>query len=148
MKIAVASDEPYPIHTFIVEWLRSQGHEPVLFGSLKSNHEEAWVKTAHEAAKAIKEGQCDEGIFLCWTGTGISIVANKLPGIRAALCTDALTAREARIWNHANVLALSNRLLTEDLAHGILTAWFEKFDATKGAKGVADLMAFEKSHFS
>ena len=145
MKIAVTTDELYPIHHFVLAWLKQYGHEPILFGALKSNQEESWVKAASEAAQAIKKGKCDEGVFFCWTGTGISLAANKLPGIRAALCTDAETARGARIWNHANVLALSNRLLSQDIAKEILTAWFADFDSLKGAKGVADLIAFEHS---
>jgi ribose 5-phosphate isomerase B len=144
MKIAVTSDEPYPIHSFVLEWLQQQGHELVLFGALKSSQEESWVKSAWEAAHAIKEGRCDEGIFFCWTGTGISITANKLPGIRAALCTDAETARGARLWNHANVLALSNRLLSQGVAKEILNAWFETFDRAKGVKGVTELIDFEE----
>lgn len=145
MRIAVTSDELYPIHSFILEWLKSQGHEPILFGALKSRREEPWVQSAHEAARAIKKGACDEGVFFCWTGTGISIAANKLLGIRAALCGDAETARGARIWNHANVLALSNRLLNQESAKEILAAWFEGFDSEKGAKGVAELKEFEGS---
>jgi ribose 5-phosphate isomerase B len=144
MKIAVVSDEFYPIHSFVLEWLKSRRHEPVLFGALKSKQEESWVQSAREAAQAIKEGICDEGVFFCWTGTGISIAANKLPGIRAALCGDAETARGARIWNHANILALSNRLLDQEIAKEILTAWFEDFDPEKGAKGVAELKDFEE----
>jgi ribose 5-phosphate isomerase B len=69
-------------------------------------------------------GQADEGIVFCWTGTGASIAANKVRGIRAALCHDAETARGARIWNHANVLALSLRVTSEALAKEILEAWF------------------------
>ena len=145
MKIAVVSDELYPIHSFVLEWLESQGHEPVLLGAFKSKQEESWVQSAREAAHAIKEGICEEGIFFCWTGTGISIAANKLLGIRAALCGDAETARGARIWNHANVLALSNRLLNQESAKEILTAWFEDFDSEKGAKGVVELKDFEGS---
>lgn len=144
MKIAVTSDELHPVHSFVLEWLKEHGHDPVPFGALRSGQEESWVQSAREAAQAIKEGQCEEGIFFCWTGTGISITANKIPGIRAALCTDAETARGARTWNHANVLALSNRLLNQEMAKEILAAWFENFDRAKGAKGVAELADFEE----
>ncbi|ARB91296.1 RpiB/LacA/LacB family sugar-phosphate isomerase [Legionella longbeachae] len=124
MKIAVCSDELYPVNDFVIQEVEHLGHQVILFGALKSRHTESWVETARVAAEAIKSGMCDEGIFFCWTGTGISIVANKIPGIRAALCTDAQTTRGARVWNSANVLALSNRLLTQDLAKEILDAWF------------------------
>lgn len=145
MKIAVASDELYPVHSVVLEWLKQQGHEPILFGALKSNKDEPWVTVAAQASQAIKDGTCIEGIFFCWTGTGISIAANKIQGIRAALCTDAETARGARIWNHANVLALSNRLLSQDLAKEILAAWFSDYDTLKGQKGVSDLVALEEN---
>lgn len=148
MKIALVSDELYPVHKVVIDWLKEHGHETVLFGALKSEKtEESWVTPACQAVQAIQMGECQGGIFFCWTGTGISMVANKAPGIRAALCTDAETARGARIWNHANVLALSNRLLAQDVAKEILTAWFEEFDTQKGAVGVDELKAFESSIF-
>ena len=146
LKIAMTTDEIYPIHAFVVNWLKEHGHEPILFGALKSNQDESWVNAAHEAAQAIKEGICTDGIFFCWTGTGISIAANKISGIRAALCTDAETVRGARIWNHANVLALSNRLLSQDVAKEILTAWFEDYDTSIGMKGVTELKAIDKNY--
>ena len=145
MKIAIVSDQVYPVHSFVIDWLKNQGHELVLFGALKTGQDESWVAASQEAAQAIQSGQCQEGIFFCWTGTGISITANKIPGIRAALCTDAETTRGARVWNHANVLCLSNRLLSQDVAQEILTAWFSNYDTEKGADGVAELKALEKS---
>lgn len=148
MKIAVVSDELYPIHQVVVDWLKQNGHEPIVFGALRSGqNENCWVTAIAQAALAIKEGDCQEGIFFCWTGTGASIIANKTPGILAALCTDAETARGARIWNHANVLALSNRLLSQDVAKEILAAWFEEVDLQKGVMGVLALKDFEKSFF-
>ncbi|MBA3813078.1 MAG: RpiB/LacA/LacB family sugar-phosphate isomerase [Alphaproteobacteria bacterium] len=146
MKIALVSDEFHPVHNVVIDWLKDHDHQLFLFGALKSGHvEESWVAPTAEAAHAIQTGKCQEGIFFCWTGTGVSIVANKVPGIRAALCTDAETARGARVWNHANVLALSNRLLSQDVAKEILTAWFEDFDAQKGETGVDELTAFENA---
>ncbi len=124
MKIAVVSDELFPVNEFVVKELKQLGHEVVLFGAIKSGNNESWIAAGRAAAESISQGLCEEGIFFCWTGTGISIVANKIPGIRAALCTDEQTAAGARLWNRANVLALSNRLLTQDLAKKILAAWF------------------------
>jgi ribose 5-phosphate isomerase B len=72
----------------------------------------------------VADGEVDEGIVCCWTGTGASIAANKVPGVRAALCHDAETARGARIWNHANVLALSLRSTSLPVAKEILDMWF------------------------
>ncbi|MBA2709243.1 MAG: RpiB/LacA/LacB family sugar-phosphate isomerase [Tatlockia sp.] len=124
MKIAVVSDELYPVNSFVVQELERLGHEVILFGAIKSGTNESWIEAGRSAAESISRGDCEEGVFFCWTGTGISIVANKIPGIRAALCTDEQTAAGARQWNKANVLALSNRLLTCDLAKEILIAWF------------------------
>jgi ribose 5-phosphate isomerase B len=146
MKLVLVSDEFYPVHSVVLDWLEEHGHQVILFGALKSGQtEKSWVTPTIQAAHAIQTGECKEGIFFCWTGTGISIVANKVPGIRAALCTDAETARGARIWNHANVLALSNRLLSQDVAKEILSAWFEGFDMQKGIAGVEELKTFESA---
>ncbi len=82
-------------------------------------------------------GQADRGVVCCWTGTGVSIAANKVPGVRAALCVDAETARGARRWNDANVLALSLRLTSEQVATEILDA----FLSTDPDPGEADAIA-------
>ncbi|MDO8644116.1 MAG: RpiB/LacA/LacB family sugar-phosphate isomerase [bacterium] len=144
MKIAVCSDEPYPIHDLAVSELTKRGHEVVCFGSLLSKKEESWVQVACQASKAVSSGKCDEGIFFCWTGTGVSMVANKICGIRAALCTDAETAKGARIWNHANVLCLSNRLMTPKLLQEILEDWFLTPFDSKGEAGVEELQKIDQ----
>jgi ribose 5-phosphate isomerase B len=125
MKIALGSDERTHLTDVLIEELTKRGHEVILFGPLAHHDPEVdWPLTSSKAAKAIASGQADEGIVCCWTGTGASIAANKVPGIRAALCHDAETARGARIWNHANVLALSLRATPEAIAKEILDAWF------------------------
>lgn len=139
MKIAIVSDELYPVNLVVIDWLKSQGHELVLLGALKTKQDESWVSATAEAAQLIVENKVAEGIFFCWTGTGSAMVANRFPAIRAALCVDAQTARGARVWNHANVLVLSNRLLSQDVAKEILTAWFEDYDKAIGAKQVEAL---------
>jgi len=132
MKIAIVSDEIYPVHNVVIEWLKNKGHEVTLYGALQIQENGSWVKSAEAAARSILENLNQEGIFFCWTGTGVSMVANRFQKIRAALCFDSETARAARIWNHANVLVLSNRLLSQDIAKEILSAWFEEYDKTKG----------------
>jgi ribose 5-phosphate isomerase B len=116
----------------------------VRFGAVASGREEPWPEVAERAALAVARGECDEGVFFCWTGTGISMAANKVHGVRAALCTDPETARGARIWNHANVLALSNRLMSDDRVKEILAAWLET-PATdpRGASGEQSLREIE-----
>lgn len=136
MKIALTSDEPYPIHDYLIAALDKRGHEVVPFGSILSRADVPWPTAARDAALAIAKGECDEGIFLCWSGTGISIAANKVKGIRAALCLDTEMVRDARIWNHANVLCLSNRLLTESHVDIFLEAWFTTPMDDRGRKGV------------
>src|ERR1700742_4335067 len=108
MRIALCSDEPTPVHATVKRWLEERGHEVVPFGSLETGAEAPWATTAERAAQAVASGDCEQGIFFCWTGTGISIAANKRSGIRAALCSAPGQAAAARIWNHANVLCLSN----------------------------------------
>jgi ribose 5-phosphate isomerase B len=146
MRIAVCSDEPYPVHTTIRRWLEEHGHDVVPFGSVKTGAEVPWAPAAEEAAQAIVRGDCDQGIFFCWTGTGISIAANKVPGVRAALCSDPGQAGAARIWNHANVLCLSNRSLSDDMAKEVLRAWFETDPGDQGRAGVALLAEVERRH--
>jgi ribose 5-phosphate isomerase B len=146
MRIAFCSDEPTPVHDVIQEFLKANGHEVVPFGSVLSGREVPWAPVAEEAAMAVASGRCDEGIFCCWTGTGISMTANKVAGIRAALCADPGTARGARVWNHANVICLSNRTLSTDMAQEILSAWFQQNPGADGAEGVAELVSIDKKH--
>ena len=124
MKIALGSDERTHLTDTVVEDLKQRGHEVLLFGPLaESDPDTDWPLTSSKVARAVATKQADEGIVFCWTGTGASIAANKVRGIRAALCHDAETARGARIWNHANVLALSIRATTEAIAKEILEVW-------------------------
>lgn len=146
MKIAVVSDEPYPVHRTLLAELERRGHEVLRFGAIADGAEHPWADAAEAAALAVAEGRADEGIFLCWTGTGISIAANKVPGVRAALCNDPGTAAGARVWNHANVLCLSNRLLSDDMAKEILAAWFDTPPGDKGVAGVRRLEAVDARH--
>ncbi len=143
MRIAVASDEPYPVHEVLVRALERRGHEVVRMGAVKTGAEGPWAEIAEEAARAVATGQCDEAVVCCWTGTGASMASNKVTGIRAALCVDAQTAAGARIWNHANVLCLSNRLLSPDLAEEIVASWLDTDPGDQGTAGVERLAAVE-----
>ena len=124
MRIAVAADELTGIAEALVEELRRRGHEPVLHGAYADDERPDWAWASERAARDVAEGHADQGIVACWTGTGASIAANKVPGIRAALCSDAQTAEGARRWNDANVLALSLRATSEAELSEILDAWF------------------------
>ena len=124
MKISVAADERTGIADTVVEELRRRGHEPLLHGALSDSERDDWAWASEAAARDVAEGRAEQGIVCCWTGTGASIAANKVPGIRAALCGDAPTAEGARRWNDANVLALSLRATSEAELSEILDAWF------------------------
>jgi ribose 5-phosphate isomerase B len=146
MRIALCSDESYAVHASVTRWLEARGHEVRPFGAIASGQDEPWALVAEAAALSVASGACDEGIFFCWTGTGISIAANKIRGIRAALCTDPGQAAAARVWNHANVLCLSNRTLSDDMAKEMLAAWFDTEVGDQGAAGVTILAEVEARH--
>jgi ribose 5-phosphate isomerase B len=124
MKIAVAADERTGVAEAVAEGLRERGHEVIPHGALSDADRDDWAWASEAAARDVAAGRADQGVVCCWTGTGASIAANKVSGIRAALCTDAVTADGARRWNDANVLALSLRSTSEAELTEILDAWF------------------------
>ncbi|MCW3046459.1 MAG: RpiB/LacA/LacB family sugar-phosphate isomerase [Solirubrobacterales bacterium] len=124
MRIAVAADERTGVARDLAERLRERGHEPVLHGALDEEDRDDWAWCAEAAARDVAEGRAEQAVVCCWTGTGASIAANKVAGIRAALCADAATAEGARRWNDANVLALSLRTTSDAQLAEILDAWF------------------------
>src|SRR3954451_5814209 len=124
MKIAVAADERTGVADAVVAALRARGHEPLVHGALAEGERPDWAWCCEAAARDVAEGRAEQAVVCCWTGTGASIAANKVPGIRAALCGDAVTASGARQWNDANVLALPLRTTSEGELAEILDAWF------------------------
>jgi ribose 5-phosphate isomerase B len=124
MRIAIAADERTGVADAVAEEVRRRGHEPVLHGALADSERDDWAWASEAAARDVADGRADQGIVCCWTGTGASIAANKVAGVRAALCGDAATADGARRWNDANVLALSLRTTSEAVLGEILDAWF------------------------
>jgi ribose 5-phosphate isomerase B len=107
----------------LVTALERRGHETLVHGAFSDGERDDWAWASEAAARDVAEGRADQAIVCCWTGTGASIAANKVPGVRAALCADAETARGARRWNDANALALSLRTTSEPLLDEILDAW-------------------------
>src|SRR3954462_10994184 len=124
MRGAVAADERTGVAEAVVEGLRRRGQEPRVHGALSDAERDDWVWASEAAARDVAGGAAEQGIVCCWTGTGASIAANKVHGGGAALCADAETARGARKWNDANVLALWLRTTSEALLEEILDAWF------------------------
>ncbi len=127
MKIAVSSDEHSPLVDAVIEEIEKRGHQVEYFGpraGQPASEANDWPLVTVEAATRVADGRAGEAVVMCWTGTGAGLAANKIAGIRAALCHDAETARGARVWNHANVLALSLRATPIPIAREILDAWF------------------------
>lgn len=118
MRIAFGTDEHTPLTEAVVSDLRERGHDVDVVAD-----GDPWPEVGRRVGEAVAGEDADRGIVCCWTGTGVSIAANKVPGVRAALCTDAETARGARRWNDANVLAMGLRLTSPTVAQEMLDAF-------------------------
>jgi ribose 5-phosphate isomerase B len=118
VRIAFGTDEHTPLADQVVERLRAAGHEVDVVAD-----GDPWPDVGRVVGEAVAGGGAERGVVCCWTGTGVSMAANKVPGVRAALCTDAETARGARRWNDANVLAFGLRLTSPEVAGEMLDAF-------------------------
>ena len=118
MRIAFGTDEVTDLTEAITAELKERGHEVL---AVAAGH--VWTDVGRQVGESVASRRADLGVVCCWTGTGVSIAANKVPGVRAALCTDAETARGARRWNDANVVALGLRLTSPQVAREILDAF-------------------------
>jgi ribose 5-phosphate isomerase B len=125
MRVAIGSDMAGELPEAIDRWLRARGYDVQRFGALAPNDNDAWPSVGREVASSVASGDAEYGVLCCWTGTGVSIAANKVSGARAALCADAATAAGAREWNDANVLCISLRATSIPVAEEMLGAWFE-----------------------
>jgi len=144
-KVVVGSDELYPISKFVVEYLKSKGFEVEARGALKEGEPVPWPDVGFEVGERVARGEAAFGVVICYTGTGVSIAANKVSGVRAALCFDAQTAKGARLWNDANVLALSARLTTEEVAKEIIDAWLSVREPDPSEKrNIEKVAAYER----
>jgi ribose 5-phosphate isomerase B len=145
MRVAVAADERVGVADAVVEELRKRGHEPIPHGVLAEDERDDWAWASEAAARDVAEGRAEQAVVCCWTGTGASIAANKVNGVRAALCLDAQTADGARRWNDANALAISLRATSEAELTEILDAWFggEPSADTDDTANVAHLAEIE-----
>ena len=123
MKVVLGSDEKTPLTDSVGAELEARGHEVVLIGP-PAGESIGWAEVGKKVGRTVASGEADTGVLFCWTGTGASIAANKVPGVRAALCSDAATAEGARKWNDANVLVMSLRLTSPTVANELLDAWF------------------------
>lgn len=125
MRVAISNDHAgYELKDEIVKILKNSNYEVVDFGTCDSKSVD-YPDYGLKVAEAVKNGECEKGIIICGTGIGISVSANKVPGIRAALCTNSLMARLSREHNNANVLALGARIVGLDLALDIVETWLK-----------------------
>jgi len=118
MRVAFGSDEWNALTDAVRADLESRGHTVVMAADGE------WAQVGRDVGELVASGAADTAVLFCWTGTGVSIAANKVNGVRAALCTDAVTAAGARKWNDANVLVMSLRLTSPEVAREMLDAWF------------------------
>jgi RpiB/LacA/LacB family sugar-phosphate isomerase len=132
MRVAFGTDEKTEVSEAVRAELSQLGHDVVVLGDGAQ-----WTEVGRLVGEAVAAGHVDRGVVCCWTGTGVSIAANKVAGVRAALCTDAETARGARRWNDANVLALGLRLTSPPVAKEML----EAFLLTAFDEGERDVIA-------
>ena len=123
MRIVLGSDERTSLTDAVVADLRERGAEVELVGP-PGGDDIQWAEVGRRVGERVAAGGADTGVLFCWTGTGASIAANKVRGVRAALCADAETAAGARRWNDANILVMSLRLTSPQTAHEMLDAWF------------------------
>ncbi len=145
MRLAVGSDERTPLTDYVLEELRRRGFQVEPVGPLAGEPLQ-WADVARLVAEKVSRGEADEGVLFCWTGTGVSIAANKVPGVRAALCHDAETARGARAWNRANVLCLSLRSTSQAVAREILDAWFSAQPDPSEAENIAKVEELDRRY--
>jgi ribose 5-phosphate isomerase B len=121
--VVLGSDERTALTDAVRADLEARGAAVVLVGPL-AGEDQDWGEVGRRVGEAVADGDAGTGVLFCWTGTGASIAANKVAGVRAALCTDAATAAGARKWNDANVLVMSLRLTSPEVAREMLDAWF------------------------
>ncbi|MDQ4095565.1 MAG: RpiB/LacA/LacB family sugar-phosphate isomerase [Actinomycetota bacterium] len=138
MKVVLGSDEATDLTRAVAEDLGKRGHEVKLVGPPAGDDLE-WAEVGRTVGEVVAAGDADTGVLFCWTGTGASIAANKVAGVRAALCTDAATAAGARKWNDANVLVMSLRLTSPVVSSEMLDAWFESEPDPSEADNIARL---------
>lgn len=147
MKIAIGSDHGgYELKQYIKEFLSNKNIEFVDYGT-DSEESVDYPEFGHKTAKAVADGKCVRGIVCCGTGIGISISANKVPGIRCALCTDGYSARMSREHNNANMLALGGRVVGKDLALEIVDIWINtEFQGGRHERRVGKISAIENEY--
>ncbi len=147
MKIGLGCDHAgYELKGYIIEYLEEKGIEYTDFGT-NSTESVDYPEFGEKVAEAVKNGECDRGIICCGTGIGISISANKVPGIRCALCGDCYSARMSIEHNNANILAIGARVTGKDLALEIIDTWLKaEFQGGKHERRVNKIKDIENKY--
>jgi ribose 5-phosphate isomerase B len=147
VRISIAADELTGIAPLLASELERRGHDTLAHGALNDAERDDWAWASEAAARDVAEGRAQQAIVCCWTGTGASIAANKVGGVRAALCLDAASAAGARRWNDANTLALSLRATSAAELAEILDAWFaqDPSDEDGDRANIAHVAEIERS---
>lgn len=143
MKISISADTLLGIAAFIPGWVRERGHKVILRGALAPQDNAEWAWASAAAARDVAQGRADQAIVCCTTGTGATIAANKITGVRAALCSDAFTAAGARRWNNANALGISLRTTSESEMKEMLDAWFAAQPDASQADNIAHVNSLD-----
>jgi ribose 5-phosphate isomerase B len=117
VRFVVGADDEGAVADAVVDELQSRGHNVTVL-----DHGQ-WPDVARKVAETVAAGEADQGMLFCWTGTGTSMAANKVPGVRAALAWEPWIAEGARRWNDANVLVMSLKRTEPEAAREILAAW-------------------------
>jgi ribose 5-phosphate isomerase B len=141
VKIAYSADDENDTTRAVLEYLSDRGHQVV-----RVTTSDKWPDVGEAVGRAVSTGDADRGVVLCWTGTGTAIAANKVPGVRAALAWDPWIARGARLWNDANVLALSLKRLAPDAAVEVVQAFLDTTEPDADeADNIARISEIERS---
>jgi ribose 5-phosphate isomerase B len=117
VRIVVGADDEGAVADAVVDELKTRGHDVTVLDR------DQWPNVAEQVARTVSSGEADQGVLFCWTGTGTSMAANKVPGVRAALAWDPWIAEGARKWNDANVLVMSLKRTEPETAREIVDAW-------------------------
>ena len=147
MIIAIGCDHAaFAMKEDIKAYLAEKGHEVKDYGTFSPESCD-YPLYGEKVARALAEGQAERGILICGTGVGISLAANKVPGIRAAVCSEPLTARLARQHNHAQIIAFGARIVGPDTAKSIVDAFLEaEFLGGRHARRVGQIEEIEKKN--
>ncbi len=147
MKVAVGNDHAaVEMKKQVIEHLKSRGYEVTDLGT-NTGDADSYTEYGLAVAEAITSREADCGVLICGTGVGISISANKVPGIRAAVCSEPVTARLVKMHNNANIIAFGARIIGIETARSILDAYFDAtYEGGRHDERIADIKAIETKY--